>query len=463
MMKLAWDFFTRPRSSHSDNARREHMTRVVLTMMTLVGLGAFILVLIGYCRGDFEKYAVLTITGIGLLILLGWLFIQLGKWQWATIIPPILFLFYGWTSTLQNGIGTNAGLSYGISIVLAALLLDTKLAWVAFAIYLFLDSSTLLFIYHIPWADIGPVIIPRGSFLLGLTLLQSFSVSLLEKALLQAQMAAEEAQQATERLHQEVQQRQILIGELQAKNTELEQFTYTVSHDLKSPLVTIRGFLGLLEKDAEASNTIQVKKDVERITAAADKMQRLLEELLELSRIGRITNPMQEMPLGTIVHEALEMVQSAIETRKVRVVVADDLPKVYVDRVRVVQAIQNLLDNAIKFMGNQTQPLIEVGIVSQVKNSSPQIQQPGPIFFVRDNGIGVAPEHHERIFGLFNRLDTRGEGTGIGLALVKRIIEVHGGKVWIESTGGGSGSTFYFTLGKSQKNKALPFSTEEPK
>jgi signal transduction histidine kinase len=110
---------------------------------------------------------------------------------------------------------------------------------------------------------------------------------------------------------------------------------------------------------------------------------------------------------------------------------------VYVDRARLVEVLQNLVDNAAKFMGDQPEPLIEIGMRTGNKP---------PIFLVRDNGLGIDPHYHDKVFGLFDKLDPKSEGTGIGLALVKRIIEVHGGRIWVESAGLGHGSTFCFTL-----------------
>jgi len=227
-----------------------------------------------------------------------------------------------------------------------------------------------------------------------------------------------------------------LVAELEKKNAELERFTYTVSHDLKSPLITIRGFLGYLEKDAINGNFERLKSDIERISQAAKKMQLLLEELLELSRVGRLINEPEAIPFEAIVQDALEKVQGQLSSNTVKVEVGSNLPDVYGDRIRLVEVLQNLLDNAAKFMGDQTNPIIEIGVRQEEGEN---------IFFVKDNGLGIEPQFQEKVFGLFDKLDPNSEGTGIGLALVKRIVEVHGGRIWVESAAG-IGSTFYFTL-----------------
>jgi len=245
-------------------------------------------------------------------------------------------------------------------------------------------------------------------------------------------------------LQAELSVRKKLISELESKNAELERFTYTVSHDLKSPLFTIRGFLGYLEQDALAGNHERLKGDVQRITDATDKMQRLLNELLELSRVGRIKNESVPLPFEELAHEAVELVQGRMLERGIEVHVAANLPTVFGDRARLVEILQNLLDNAAKFMGDQKQPRIEIG------HSGEDAERGMPIFYVQDNGMGIAPEHYERVFGLFNKLDPKTEGTGIGLALVKRIVEVHGGRIWVQSEAG-KGSTFFFTLPTSDQ------------
>jgi len=232
-------------------------------------------------------------------------------------------------------------------------------------------------------------------------------------------------------------ERENLIQELAAKNAELERFAYTVSHDLKSPLVTIDGFLGYLEQDATSGNMDRFKADSQRIHAAVNKMRALLSELLELSRIGRVLNEPEKIPFEDLVNSAREIVHGQIEAAGVTISLEPNLPAVYGDKQRLVEVLQNLLDNAIKFMGRQEKPRIEIGQRGEEDNK--------PVFFVKDNGIGIAREYHEKIFGLFNRLDQNIDGTGIGLTIVKRIIEFHGGRIWVESEAG-QGATFYFTL-----------------
>jgi signal transduction histidine kinase len=232
-------------------------------------------------------------------------------------------------------------------------------------------------------------------------------------------------------------EREKLINELEGKNSELERFTYTVSHDLKSPLITIKGFLGFLEQDATSGNVVRLRSDIQRIASATDKMQMLLNELLDLTRIGRLVNPSQNVNFEELAHEAVELVHGRIQNRGIHVSIQENLPTVYGDRPRLIEVLQNLIDNAAKFMGDQGTPRIEIGL-NGYENGL-------PIFYVRDNGMGIEPVHHERIFGLFNKLDAASEGTGIGLSMVKRIIEIHEGRIWVESEPQ-KGTMFLFTL-----------------
>ncbi|MFO7631736.1 MAG: GAF domain-containing protein [Caldilinea sp.] len=253
---------------------------------------------------------------------------------------------------------------------------------------------------------------------------------------IQAMIAMENAQLFTA-AQQELEERKRVQRELEAKNAELERFTYTVSHDLKSPLITIKGFLGFLERDVARSDAERIEHDVKTINNAADKMQQLLDELLELSRIGRLVNPPKPVSIGELAREATEMVAGQLAARGVQVDIAPDLPTVMGDQPRLREVFENLLSNAAKYMGGQPHPRVEIG-ARQIDSEM--------LFYVRDNGIGIEPQYHDKVFGLFEKLDPTSDGTGIGLALVKRIIETHGGRIWIESAGKGGGTTFYFTL-----------------
>jgi PAS domain S-box-containing protein len=232
-------------------------------------------------------------------------------------------------------------------------------------------------------------------------------------------------------------EREQLISDLEQKNAELERFAYTASHDLKTPLITIRGFLGFIAREAETGDMDTLRNDLARVGKAVGKMQELLDSLLELSRIGRVVGPLVPVSMKKLVMEAVELLSVPINERKVTITIAQDLPEVYGDKQRLLEVMVNLIENGVKFMGNQPSPLIEIGVHYDLE---------GPVFFVRDNGIGIPKEYQGRLFTLFERLEVNAPGSGVGLAMVKRIIEIHGGKIWLESEGTGKGTTFWFTL-----------------
>ncbi len=240
-------------------------------------------------------------------------------------------------------------------------------------------------------------------------------------------------------------EREQLIGTLEAQKAELERFNYTVSHDLKSPLVTIKGFIGMLENDQAKGREERLAHNIARISNAADKMARILDELLEFSRIGHMQNRLEKIPLTALVREAVDLVGGRVNQRGVAIRIEEEMPTVVGDRVRLLEVFENLLDNAAKFMGDTPEPHIEVGVAAHNGQR---------LCYVRDNGQGIDPRYHQKIFDIFERLDAVTEGTGIGLALVKRIIEAYGGRIWVDSEGLGRGSTFWFTL-PSEKESAL--------
>jgi len=242
---------------------------------------------------------------------------------------------------------------------------------------------------------------------------------------------------ALKKLQEEAAERKKLIDELENKNAELENFNYTVSHDLKSPIITIKSFVSLLEKDVKKGDHIRVQHDIERISRATEQIEVLLEDLLELSRLGSVINPPEDVRLTDIINSAIERLSGRISEKKAEMIIHPDLPVISCDRERMVQVFQNLLENAIKFTEKGKIPRVEVTCV---------VKDEEVVCTVRDNGKGIDPTYSEKIFQIFHQLDPDDEGTGMGLAFIKRIIEAHGGRIWAESEGTGKGTVFHFTV-----------------
>jgi signal transduction histidine kinase len=239
------------------------------------------------------------------------------------------------------------------------------------------------------------------------------------------------------RRRQAQRQRELLIDELKTRNAELKHFNVAVSHDLRSPLITIRGYVEFLEKDLAEGRGDQARGDISRIANAAEKMEQLLKDLLKFSAIDSQKLETVPVSMATVAQEVAGLLAGSIHERKVRIETAGELPTVYGVHSQLVELFQNLMENAIKYMGDQTEPRVEIGAVKEPDKT---------IFYIRDNGIGVDPVHHDKIFGIFEKLDRTTAGSGIGLALSRRIVEKHGGRIWVESRPPQSGSTFYFTI-----------------
>ncbi len=232
-------------------------------------------------------------------------------------------------------------------------------------------------------------------------------------------------------------ERERLISDLAKKNEEMEAFTYSVSHDLKSPLITVMGFINFIKEYIEKKKYDDIPAYVDRIHNAAKKMHQLLDGLLNLSRIGRVVNPPETFSFKEIAYDAKELLTARIEENKVQLIIEDGLPDVHGDKQRILEVVVNLVENAIKFSAGKDVPEIVIGH---------QSQDDVCVLYIKDNGIGLETEYTQRVFELFKKLDPHSTGTGVGLALVKRIIEYHQGKIWVESDGIDQGCTFYFTL-----------------
>jgi signal transduction histidine kinase len=228
--------------------------------------------------------------------------------------------------------------------------------------------------------------------------------------------------------------------ELKRKNEELENFVYAVSHDLKSPLITIRGFSSLLQSNLMKKVDKKGHHYLERITSNVDYMSRLIQDLLELSRIGRISKAFEMVKSEDLIKEVLEQHQFQLKGKNINLRIEGKLPEIYCDKNRMAGVYSNLIDNAIKFSDpEKEQSFIEIG-GEELKNYYQ--------FYVKDNGLGISKKNHNKIFDIFQRGgESITEGSGIGLSIVRRVVENHGGKVWVESEEG-KGSTFYFTISK---------------
>ena len=223
--------------------------------------------------------------------------------------------------------------------------------------------------------------------------------------------------------------------EIRKKNEELENFVYSVSHDLKAPVISIQGFSSILLTDYLDRLDDMGKRYLSRIQANTQKMQIIINDLLEFSKIGMMPNFMEDLSSRQIIADVLTVLGPQLKGLKVNV--ERELPIIHGDRNRLYQVFENLIQNSIKYMGDKESPMIKIGCEEKGEFHE---------FYVMDNGIGIAPQYHQKIFQIFQRLsDVDVEGTGIGLAAVKKIVETHGGSIRVESEKG-KGATFYFTL-----------------
>jgi hypothetical protein len=227
-------------------------------------------------------------------------------------------------------------------------------------------------------------------------------------------------------------------------NKELDDFTYIVSHDLKEPLRSIDAFSKFMVDDYREKLGEEGLNYLERIRINAGRMQSLIEDLLEISRIERKKYPFEEIKAEELIKEVSLRLEYAIKQKNAQLVVADNLPAIFCDRVRLTEVFINLVSNAVKF-ADKPAPVIEIGC----RDKNPFYE-----FYVKDNGPGIEERYFNKVFEIFQRLGKREdhEGTGAGLSIAKKIVEMHKGKIWLESKAG-EGTTFYFTI--SQKKELI--------
>lgn len=223
----------------------------------------------------------------------------------------------------------------------------------------------------------------------------------------------------------DITQRKQAQEQLDKRNEEVEQFVYTVSHDLKTPIVTTMGFLKYLHDDLDEGNYEKARDSLDRIRKAAEKMNSLIQDLLQFSRVGYMEIKYENIDLNQLMEGVIASFQEVIKEKNIKITLQDDLGKIYADGARATQVFENLVGNAIKYGSDNPDPEIKVGIQKSIEREH--------IVYVSDNGTGMSPEYYEKIFQLFHRLDVEKEGTGVGLAIVKKIMELHHGTVWVKS------------------------------
>lgn len=226
---------------------------------------------------------------------------------------------------------------------------------------------------------------------------------------------------------------------LEGTAEELEQLAYVASHDLQEPLRTITSYIQLIHKNIEKGNTAVVSEFMKFVLDGASRMQGLINDLLQFSRVGKKGAQLAEVDMNQVIKTALTHLQVKMDQTGA-VIEISEMPRVLGDNLQLVRLVQNLVDNALKFISPECKPEIKISV---------QEDNDGYTFAVRDNGIGLEEKFYSRIFVIFQRLHGRGEyeGTGVGLAIAKKIVERHGGEIWVKSEKG-RGSVFYFTLKK---------------
>ncbi len=222
--------------------------------------------------------------------------------------------------------------------------------------------------------------------------------------------------------------------ELERSNDELEQFVYIVSHDLKSPLVTSMGFISIIRKLAGQGKYDQAIEKLDKVTNSIERMGQLINDLLEISRIGRADHDKKIIDLNVLLEQFAQSQSEQLNIAGFTLAIKPGFPTIYGNESRILQLFENILSNALKYAHNSHQPpILEIGSISHEDHS---------LVYCKDNGPGIESAFHQKIFGLFYRLDTQQEGSGIGLTIAQKVMKLHGGNIWIESSPS-EGTTFW--------------------
>ncbi|MFX1282632.1 MAG: ATP-binding protein [Promethearchaeota archaeon] len=317
-------------------------------------------------------------------------------------------------------------------------------------LFLFQISTILFPKYYLGFINLESVLKPSKDDLYFFRTLANYinlSISYYElKSLFEA--SYDKLQGNVERFQRENEQRRELLlkvkeqtKELQQKHTEMEEFVYTISHDLKTPIISIQGFISAFTEDFAEELSDEAKFYLDRIGKNTSQIESMIREVLEYSRIGRITQEKERFALKEIIDDSLAQLSPQIQAANIKIGFKGEFPEVFAEKNRMLQLCSNLIGNSIKYMGEQLKPCIELG-VNDIGSKYVTI-------YIKDNGMGIPENFIDKVFNIFARASNfKGhdiEGSGIGLAHCKKIVETHGGKIWVESIEK-KGTTMFFKL-----------------
>lgn len=230
------------------------------------------------------------------------------------------------------------------------------------------------------------------------------------------------------------------IVDLSAANEEMRRLIYVVSHDLRTPLTAIRGYARFLHEDLDRRDFENTSSDIQKVEMMSENMGHMIDDLLNLSRVGRNIEEKVVFSTKEVVDLLVTESENTLKQKKITLEIVEPLPRIYSSRRKFEEILRNLLSNAVKYMGDSKDPFIEIGVVDKETKYD---------FYVKDHGIGIEKQYQDSIFGLFVRHENMGEGSGIGLSIVKGFAEDMGGEVWVDSKYG-EGSTFWFSIPKEK-------------
>jgi signal transduction histidine kinase len=446
--------FTAPESIENEDNRLEYITRVILAMIggTLLFFTPIILYLEIFHPPASQGTIIILL--LDLPIIVAWILYLQGHWRIAGYIPTAIFILFGFYGTWAFGFGTTFLLFYVLAIAMEGMYGTRKQQLIVSGLIL-IGAGMIAWEHEQNLEYFIPSIITFGGLLIGTMLLQSFSSSLLKQSINHAtemtrQLTAEikvriQIEEKIRKFNEELEQRVARrTAELEASKRELETFSDTLSHDLRAPLRAIIGFNALLLENHAESLDEEGREYLEKVEFAARKLNRLIDEILGLSRLGRQRTHFKMTNLTYTAKRIFDELVQAEAERRIEFK-AEEGPLVMVDEHLIKVMLSSLLSNAIKFTKNQDPAIIDFGCIEN---------EVVPTFFIRDNGVGFDMKYVDNLFIPFRRLHSENEyeGTGVGMAIVQRVVQRHHGKIWVESEVG-KGTTVYFSLNSKEERE----------